>query len=358
MMSSDRLSAALSVAALAALLYLLFLVIQPFLSPLGWAAVLAIVMYPMHARLERRWGAGRSAAATTVAATLLVVGPILLITAVFVHEAIDAAAALQNAVVEGRFAWIEGAWRSLEQRFPAVQRLDLVALVTDSARQSAMILAAQSGSALRNVAGFIFDLIVALFASFFLLRDSPTIMAAVRRLLPLDEPVREQLIAQTRELVTVSVTSSGIIAAVQGLLGGIVFAAVGIDDAVFWGVVMGFFCLVPLGAWVVWLPAAVLLAIGGSIGRAIIVAVLGFGVVSTVDNVLRPALVSGHTRMNGLLILIALLGGVRVFGVLGLVLGPILVATAVALLKTYMAIDDSDQDAIVMPNSAKRRSLR
>lgn len=336
-MSRDHLSALFAAIALAALLYLLFLVVQPFLPPLGWAAVLAIIFYPMHERLTRRWTAAPSAVATTLAAALLVVGPILLITTAFVREALDAATALQNAFAEDRFAWVERAWQSLEQRIPATQRVDLRALVTDSAKRGAMLLAAQSGSVVRNVAGFVFDLAVALFASFFLLRDSATIMAAVRRLLPLDEPMRERLIAQTRTLVSMSVTSSGIIAAVQGTLGGIVFAAVGIDGAVFWGVVMGFFCLVPLGAWVVWLPAAVLLAIGGSIGRALVVAALGIGIVSAVDNVLRPVLLSGGAKMNGLLILISLLGGVRVFGVLGLILGPILVATGVALLQTYIA---------------------
>lgn len=350
-MSSDRLAGALSLAALAGLLYLLWLVVQPFLTPLGWAAVLAIVFYPMHERLERRWGAGRSAAATTFAATLLVIGPMLLVMTAFVREAIDAAGDLQVAFAEGHFTWIERAWRSLEQRVPAAQRVNLAALVADTARRSAVFLAAQSGSVLRNVAGFTFDLIIALFAMFFLLRDSTAIMAAVRRILPLDEPVRERLISQTRELVSVSVTSSGIIAAVQGVLGGIVFAAVGIGAPVFWGVVMGFFCLVPLGAWVVWLPAAVLLAVGGSIGRAIIVAGLGLGIVSAIDNVLRPALLSGGTRMNGLLILIALLGGVRVFGVLGLVLGPILVATVLALLRTYMAIDESTNAESHRPQS-------
>jgi predicted PurR-regulated permease PerM len=336
-MSRDHLSAAFAVSALVALLYLLFLVVQPFLPPLGWAAVLAIVFFPMHERLARRWGAAPSAAVTTVAAALLVVGPILLIMTAFVREAIDAATALQNAFAADRFAWVERAWESIEQRVPASQRVDLRALMTDSARRGALLLAAQSGSVVRNVAGFVLNLTVALFAAFFLLRDSPAIMAAVRHLLPFDEPMQERLIAQTRTLVSMSVTSSGIIAAVQGTLGGIVFAVVGIDAAVFWGVVMGFFCLVPLGAWVVWLPAAVLLAIGGSTGRALIVAALGVGIVSAVDNVLRPMLLSGGTKMNGLLILIALLGGVRVFGVLGLILGPILVATAVALLQTYLA---------------------
>ncbi len=340
-MSRNRLAGALSLAALAGLLYLLFLVLQPFLTPIAWAAVLAVVFYPMHERFERRWGAGRAAAATTFAAAILVIGPMLLVTIVFVREAIDAATALQDAFVGGRLAWIERAWRALVQRVPAAQRVDLVALVSDAAKNSAVLLAAQSGSVLRNVAGFVFGLIVALFATFFLLRDSTAIMAIVRRMLPLDEPVRERLISQTRQLVSVSVTSSGIIAIVQGTLGGIIFAAVGIDGAVFWGVVMGFFCLLPLGAWVIWLPAAVLLAVAGSIGRAVVVAGFGFGIVSAVDNVLRPALMSGATTMNGLLILIALLGGVRVFGVLGLVLGPILVATVMALLKTYLAIDES-----------------
>jgi len=336
-MSTDRIAAALSLAALAGLLYLLFLVFQPFLSPLGWAAVLAIVFYPMHARLEQRWGATRAAAATTAAATVLVIGPILLIMAAFVREAIDGAAALQDAVADGRLGWIERGWRSLAQRVPAAQRVDVVALVTDGAKRGAVFFAGQSGTLLRNVVGVVFDLVVALFATFFLLRDTRTIMTAVRRILPLDEPVREKLITQTRELVSVSVTSSGLIAAIQGALGGILFAAVGIDGAVFWGVVMAFLSLVPLGAWVVWLPAAVLLAIAGSPGRAVIVAGAGFGIVSAVDNIMRPAMMSGGTSMNGLLILIALLGGVAAFGMLGLVLGPILVATVLALLKTYMA---------------------
>jgi predicted PurR-regulated permease PerM len=336
-MSTDRIAAALSLAALAGLLYLLFLVFQPFLFSLGWAAVLAIVFYPMHAELERRWGASRGAAATTAAATVLVVGPLLLVMTAFVREAMDGAASLQDALAEGRLGGIERGWRSLAERIPFAQRVDVVALVTDAAKQGAVVLAAQSGALLRNVAGFVFDLVIALFATFFLLRDTRKIMTAVRRILPFDESVREQLITQTRELVSASVTSSGLIAALQGALGGILFAAVGIGGAVFWGVVMAFMSLIPLGAWVVWLPAAILLAISGSPGRGLIVAGAGFGIVSAVDNVLRPMMMSGGTRMNGLLILIALLGGVAAFGMLGLVLGPILVATVLALLKVYIA---------------------
>ena len=340
-MSGDRVAVALGWVALGVLLYLVFLVVQPFLTPLGWAGVLAIIFHPMYERLEHRWGAGRSAAATTIAATLLVIGPMLLVMTAFVREAVVAAGDLQRASADGRFAWIDSAWGTVAQHVPFTQRVDLAAIASDAARQSALFLASQSGSILRNVAAFLFELVVALFATFFLLRDSRAIMIAIRRMLPLDDTARERLITQTRELVSMSVMSSVIVAAVQGLLGGLVFAAVGIDAAVFWGVVMALFCLLPLGAWVVWLPAAILLAVGGSVGRALIVAGLGFGIVSAIDNILRPALLSGRARMNGLLILISLLGGIRVFGPLGLVLGPILLATAVALVRTYVGTTES-----------------
>ena len=339
-MSDDRVAVALGWFGLGVLVYLVYLVVQPFLTPLGWAAVLAIVFHPVHERLEARWGTGRSAAATTVAATVLVVGPMILILTAFAREAAQAAGNFQRALAAGQFAWIESTWQTVERYLQVTQQVDLAAMAGDWARQSALFLVSRSGSILQNIAAFLFELVVALFATFFLLRDSRSIMAAVRRMLPLDDEARERLITQTRELVSMSVISSGIVAVVQGLLGGLVFAAVGIDGAVFWGVVMAVFCLLPLGAWVVWLPAAILLAIGGSVGRALIVAALGFGIVSAIDNVLRPALLSGRARINGLLILMALLGGIRVFGPLGLVLGPILLATALALVRTYLGMTE------------------
>ncbi len=200
--------------------------------------------------------------------------------------------------------------------------IDLPALATDAVRNSATFLVTRSGGALRNTAGFFLDLVIALFSTFFLLRDAPAIMKAIRRLLPMEDADREELITRTRNIISAVVTSSGLVAATQGLLGGIAFAIVGIEAPVFWGVLMAFLCLLPLGAAIIWLPASILLAMSGSTTRALILAGLGAGVVSMVDNVLRPILLSGQAKMNGLVILISLLGGIGVFGVLGLVLGP------------------------------------
>jgi predicted PurR-regulated permease PerM len=332
----DAIGTALSWGGLAVLLYLVYLVVRPFLIPLGWAAVLAIVFYPLHARLEERTGAGRAAAVTTLAATIVLIVPTLFIMTAFVREALDAASGVQQAFAEGRFAPFERAWRELEARLPLATDVDLARVVTEGVQRIAAFAVAQSGSLLRGAATSVFDLVVALFATFFLLRDSPAIMRAIRRLLPMDAAEREALIVRTRELVSVGVVSAVIVAAVQGLLGGLVFAAVGIDAAVFWGVIMAFFCLLPFGAWVIWLPAAVLLAAAGEIARAVILAALGLAIVSAADNVLRPMLLSGGVHMNGLVIFLSLLGGLSVFGLLGLVLGPIVVVTALGLLTTYV----------------------
>jgi predicted PurR-regulated permease PerM len=321
---------------LAGLLYLVYLVIEPFLIPLCWAGVLAVVFQPAHARLAKRWGPGRAAAVSTLVITLLIIVPMVLVTAAFVNQGIDAAGNLQRAFSEGRLGWIDRAWDALQRRLPESVQIDLAALTTEGARRGATLLVAQSGLLVRNVAVFILDLIVALFATFFLLRDANAVMRVVRSLLPMEESAREATLRRTRELISVGVVSSGVVAAVQGLLGGIVFAALGITAPIFWGVVMAICCLLPFGAWVVWLPAAIVLAADGSVGRAIVMVALGFGIVSAADNFLRPLLLSEQVHMNGLLIFLSLLGGVSVFGMLGIVLGPVVVATAQGLLTGYV----------------------
>ena len=326
-------------AALALFVYLIFLMVWPFLVPLGWAAVLVIVFHPVHLRFERRFGPTRAAALSTGAVAVIVVAPLIIVTTAFVREAVQSAGDVQRAFEDGRFAKLERAWEWVQYRAGAEQRFDVAATAVDVAKRVASFLAAQAGNLLQNVFVFVFNLIIVLFAAFFLFRDGDGLMHAIRRTLPVNRPLRERFIRQTRELVEATVQSAGIVAAAQGLLGGLLFAALGIPAPVFWGVVTMFFCLLPFGAWVVWLPAAILFFVNGDWTRGVIMAGFGFGVVSMADNILRPWLLSGRARMNGLLVLISLLGGIQVFGSLGLVLGPTLMATAVGILRTYTNTD-------------------
>ena len=337
--TTDYVHNALIWGGLALLLWLAYLVVRPFLITLGWAAVLAIVSYPVYVRLSRRMAGGYAAGLTTFAVTFVVIVPAVALMVAFVREALEIATNLQDAVTDGRLAWVEEAWTTLGRRFPGAAKVDVATLGTDALRQTAAFLVAQSGSIFQNVATFLLDLGLALFATFFLLRDGKDIMIAIRRLLPMPEDQRESLIASTRDLIWAGVLSSAAVAGLQGVLGGIAFALVGISAPVFWGVLMAFFCLLPFGAWVVWLPAAVILGVDGHMTRALILGGLGLGAVSTADNILRPALMSGRAHIHGLVIFVSLLGGLSVFGLLGLVLGPVLVVTVLNMLTGYLTHD-------------------
>src|SRR4030095_1023649 len=256
----DQFESAVMWGGLALLVYLVYLIVTPFLIPLGWATVLAVVAYPTHERLAFRWGPGRAAAVGTLAGTVILIFPsvVLVVTVIlifpsvvlvvaFAREALQIGETLQRALAEGRVAWVERAFSEFGQRVPFARNIDLAALATDAVRNSATFLVTRSGGALRNTAGFFLDLVIALFSTFFLLRDAPAIMKAIRRMLPMEDADREELITRTRSIISAVVTSSGLVAATQGLLGGIAFAIVGIEAPVFWGVLMWFFCLLALG---------------------------------------------------------------------------------------------------------------
>lgn len=321
--------------------YLLAQIFQPFFHPLAWAAVLAICVYPFHERLVARHGRSRSAAITTTMVAVLIIGPGVAVLTAFVREGKAAFEAVDRDAIEGQFAWASTMWDRFRVYIPGARNVDLGTFISQASTNIAGFLAARVGGLLADLAVFVFHLFVTLFALFFLLRDSGGIMRLMRGSLPFEELRRERMIRQTRDLVYASVIAGLIIASLQGLVGGLVFAALGLHAPVFWGVVMGFFALLPfLGTWVVWLPAAIWLAGTGQMGKAVILAALGAGIVASIDNFLRPALLAGRTQMNGLLMFVSLLGGVSVFGLIGLVLGPLVVALATGLLETYAGEPD------------------
>jgi predicted PurR-regulated permease PerM len=197
-------------------------------------------------------------------------------------------------------------------------------------------MASELGAVIRNIVVFLFELFVMLFALFYFLKDGESMLDRFRHLLPFEESMTERMLAEARELIFASVTTSLVIAAVQGVLCGGAFAVVGLGSAIFWGVVMGFLSLLPVvGAWPVWIPATIWLFSTGHAGRAIILIGICGALGATIDNILRPVLLGGRASLSGLLVFISVLGGIAVFGVLGVVLGPIVVATVVGILDVY-----------------------
>jgi predicted PurR-regulated permease PerM len=316
--------------------YLFVRMLAPFFAPLGWAAVLAIVVYPWHEKLVPRYGQSRAAFVSTLVVTLLLVGPGLVILTGFAQESRAALSAVDREAFAGQFASLEVAWNRVRGLIPGAQDVDLRSLIDDVVSRTGGFIAARVGGLLADIVVLFFHLFVTLFALFFFLRDADRIMLEVRRALPFEESRRERIIQQTRDFVYASIAAGLMIAALQGLAGGLVFALLGLAAPMFWGVIMGFLALLPLvGTWVVWLPAAISLVAMGQVAKGIVLIVLGGTVVASIDNILRPAVLSGHTQMNGLLMFLSLLGGVSVFGLLGLVLGPLVAAVVIGLFDAY-----------------------
>jgi predicted PurR-regulated permease PerM len=331
----DRVRAVSFYAVIALITYLLYIIARPFIVPLCVAAVLTVFFYPSHARLERRLRPGAAAMVSTLFVTAVLIVPLTLVLIAFVREAAAATGNLQAAIAAGEFERIGRWWTWLQQRAPIVGGVSLEEIAGDLGRRLGAFAADSAGDLLRNIGTVLFDLVIVIFATFFLFRDARPIMALVRRVLPFEEEQRELVIRQAHDLIRASVVSSIAVASAQGTAGGLLFWAVGIAAPVFWGVVMAFFSLLPIGAWAIWLPAGVWLLVNGSTAKGLVLLGVGAGVVSAIDNVLRPALLSGRAQMNGLLVLISLLGGIGAFGLIGVVVGPVIVATMASLLSAY-----------------------
>ena len=335
MWRTDGLSAIFFYGALFVLGWLVFLIFQPFLVPLGWAGVLAVLFYGPYQRLARHWGPTRAAAAGTASVTLILIVPALFLMLLFAREATQAIQALRNGATAGQFEWVNRIWNRLAVRLGDTET-NLPAMLQRWAESAASFLAARLGTVVRNLAVFVFELFVTLFALFFFFRDGETILAFVRRIQPFEEKIWDRILNQTRDLIHASVAVTALIAATQGCLGGIAFAIVGIGSAVFWGVLMAFLSLLPVvGSWPVWVPAAVWLFATGHVARGAVLVGICLGLVGTIDNFMRPYLMSGHARLNALLVFISVLGGIAAFGLLGVVLGPIVVAAAMSFLDVY-----------------------
>jgi predicted PurR-regulated permease PerM len=318
------------------LAYLVFLILQPFLVPLAWAIVVVVVSYEAYEKLARRIGSRPAALVGTVAIAVILVAPTMLLMSGFVRQGVEAVKATQVGIAEGHFDWVNRVWEQIQERIPGAGPQDLATTVNHYGEVVAAFVAARLGSILKNTAEFLFHLGVMLLAVFYLFIDGKRIVERLEEVLPFEGAHRERMIGEARELIFASVTSSLAAAAAHGILGGIAFALTGIKAPIFWGVMMAFFSFVPVvGSATIWGPAAVSLMVSGHLGKGIALAVICAVIVGMVDNVMRPWLIRGRAEMGGLVIFISVLGGITVFGLLGIVLGPIIVAMAASLLDVY-----------------------
>lgn len=325
----------------AAALAFSFLIVKPFLGPIVSAGALAILFFPIHASLLRRVPTrpGLAAGLSVLFLILVIVLPTTWLIGALAAELSTAYASLKHSTAANG---------GLLESITAYASRPLVYFGADPADAQAQLhqflserLASFSGAVLGvvrgvlgNVALFLFNAVVALYVFFFLLRDGKSLVARARHYLPLDHAVFDRLVSEVGHSVLANVYGVLGVALAQGSLTGLLFYFTGVHSPVFWGVVAGFFSMIPIiGPPIVWAPVAIAFALSGAWGKAILVTVFGTLVVGTADNILRPLIVSGRVQLHPLLVFISLLGGAETFGFLGLFIGPAALSVTVIILE-------------------------
>lgn len=331
-------------------------IVLPFYGPILWGAVIAQIFDPLNQTLLSRTGGRRNVSAmlTLLAAICLVILPLVFLGVSLAREA----AALYERLQSGEWNlphYLRGVFDRLPESvmvwldrlgwgdFDVLQKKVVVGLEPFS-----RFIAGQALGIGQNTFEFITGVFICLYIAFSLIRDGRALARSARHSMPLAQAHQRELILKFGTVIRATVKGNLLLAALQGLLGGLAFWALGVGAPLLWGVMMGFLSLVPvLGAALVWAPVALYFLIAGATGKALVLAAFGALVIGLVDNLLRPILVGGDTRLPDSVVLITTVGGIAVLGISGFIVGPLIAAMFAAVWHIHgqlrtQALQDTD----------------
>jgi len=352
-------------------LYFAFKVLEPFMDSIIVAIILASVIHPVHTRIKRMLG-GRetlSALATTLLVTLLILVPLVLFTTALANQAANSTTAVQS--------WLKGknldAWLSADTLTPYIHwlqeklpwltidlaKIDIKGYLLDISKSIGQFSIDFGTKMLSNFAGGFLHLLLLLFVLFFLLRHGELMLRRLKYLSPLRDAQEERILNRLRDVAHSVVIGSLFVAVCQGIVGGIGLAIVGIP-ALFWGAMMAFTSLVPVvGTMLIWGPAAIYLVIMGDWKWAIFIVFWGMVFVSGIDSILRPLVMRGKAQMSPFWVFLSIIGGIKYFGPLGILYGPLVLALAMVMLGIYAeeyseTLAEKDEPVNTIEESATR----
>ncbi len=330
--------------ALLALLYIL----RPFLTVLVVAAVLTIAFYPIYKRILKLFR-GVKVLSSIVTCLLVVIIIILPLTVLIFMLAGEASSTydviyqkINSGVFDKYFQWSDGGFfYELKQKISPVINLDDLDVkqnIINVARSLSEYLVAQTTTIIKNVAGLLLDFIFMLVAMFYFFKDGHKLVDKIGSISPLPSVYEAQLFSKIGTMVKAIIFGVFLTAIAQGVLGGIGFAIAGISNPIFWGSVMAFFSLMPIvGTSLIWVPAAIIMAILGNYGSALFIMIWGVILVSMIDNFLAPYLIGNRARTYPLLTFFVVLGAIWTMGFKGIIIGPLVLMILMAFLHIYEA---------------------
>ncbi|MCX7057531.1 MAG: AI-2E family transporter [Proteobacteria bacterium] len=328
----------------ALLAFLLYKVVRPFLAPFAWATVIAYLMHPLQARLQARLGgrAGLSAGLLTGTCFAVLVGPLMALGAAFASQAALLVTSLQRLVQRLQIGSIDDlialpaaqeiiGWT--EQHLPVTAE-QLRNWAVNGAQQLLTPLATLGGRAFFGAFGTVISFTLTLFLLFFLLRDGRVLLEAVLGLIPIEGFRKQRLLHHLGDVTRAVVFGTLATSIVQGISVAIGFRLVGLPSPIVFGVLAAIVSVLPVGGTAfVWGPATVWLYATGHSGAGTFMLLWGSLIVGLADNLLRPLLISGRGAVPTLAVFVGVLGGLAAFGMVGMFLGPVVIALFVAFVR-------------------------
>ncbi len=336
-------------AIVAGLGYLTFQIIRPFAVPIMWSIVLSIVFYPLYIYVARyvKWR-GLASFLVLLIIVAIIVGPFSYFSYLLVSEVKEISKhidtwklgspqdILSYPIVKDMVV------KALEACNLSMSQADIENNLATNASGIAKELAGKLPIGLGGVFTFFLDFILMVFTVFFMLKDGAAFLRKSKDYLPFSEQHKEKLVKQVRDVVISTVYGGVVVAIVQGIIGGIAYGGLGIRSPVLWGLATAVSSFIPmLGTFTVWGVIALYLFIQVSVLKGIIMTLIGIFGMTVLDSVLRPVLIGNRTSMPAVFIFFSVLGGIGLFGVVGLVMGPLVVALFLSVLEIFKNFEES-----------------
>jgi predicted PurR-regulated permease PerM len=329
-------------------IYLLYQILSPFLTSLLWAIFLAMAFYPVFKKLQHllKKREALSAAIMTLFVLSVIVLPFSLLMASLAVEVVDIYHRIEEMINTGQLQahmekireipilkWI---LMRLNQSLDLSQKEPLDFLLKNL-QQVSTFLFNQTSKIVKGLSTFIMGFFFTLLSLYYLFKDGDRLFERLKEVIPLPSKERDLLIHRFKDMIYATIYGGILIAIIQGLLGGLSFWVLGLASPIFWGTAMAFLSFIPVGGTaLIWVPASILLLVQGAFLKGIILLGLGVFGISMVDNLLRPFFISTRTKIHPLLLFFAVLGGIQVFGLIGLVAGPLIVTLFLTLIEIYV----------------------
>jgi len=323
--------------------YALVQIFAPFAGPIAWAAFLAFLLFPVNLRLRRRFR-GRASLAAALLTVIVPIGVLLPLAALSIEFVAQISALLRKLQALSSSLDIKS-FADL-QKFPVIAHIDLwlqghtsispeqvQEWLLGGTRDVLQRAASMSGSVFLGALSSLMGLALTLFLLFFFLSDGDAMLARARDLIPMEEDYKDRLFKQLGGVTRAIVFGTSLTALLQGLVLGIGFSIASLPSPVVFGVVGALIAMLPLGGTaIVWIPATGWLFLDGHWGFGIFMLVWGI-MLSVLDNVLKPLLISGRAPISTLVVFVGVLGGIEAFGAIGIIAGPVVLSLVIALIE-------------------------